>query len=105
MRVCHGDARRLPIEDESVHLVVTSPPFNCRVNYDGYDDWLSWDEYWHGLIEASLRECFRVLVRGGRTALNLANVIRQDVPEGRPGLSTTVAGGGSLPDHMARRGP
>ncbi len=80
VRVFHGDARNLPIDDESVHLVVTSPPYNCRLNYDGYDDWLPWDEYWHGLIEPSLRECYRVLTRGGRIAVNLANVIRQDVP-------------------------
>jgi DNA modification methylase len=84
VRLFHGDARNLPIDDESVHLITTSPPYNCRLNYDGYDDWLPWDEYWHGLIEPSLRECFRVLVHGGRIAVNLANVIRQDVAEGRP---------------------
>jgi len=84
VRVLHGDARNLPIDDGSVHLITTSPPYNCRLNYDGYDDWLPWDEYWHWLIEPSLRECFRVLVHGGRIAVNLANVIRQDIPEGRP---------------------
>jgi DNA modification methylase len=79
-----GDARALPLAAESVHLVVTSPPYNCRVNYDGYGDWLPWDEYWHGLIEPSLRECHRVLVHGGRIAINIANVVRRDVPAGRP---------------------
>ena len=62
--VWNADARSLPFEDESVHLVVTSPPFNCRIPYDGYDDWLPWNEYWHGLIEPSMRECFRVLAPG-----------------------------------------
>jgi modification methylase len=83
VRVFNGDARNLPIDDESVHLVVTSPPYNCGLKYDSYVDWLSWDEYWHGLIEPSLRECYRVLVRGGRIAVNLANVIRQDIPQSR----------------------
>jgi DNA modification methylase len=74
-----GDARHLPIADESVHLIITSPPYNARVHYDGYEDWLPWEKYWHGLIEPSLRECYRVLVHGGRIAVNIANVVRQDV--------------------------
>jgi len=65
-------------------LVITSPPYNCRVDYDGFGDWLPWDDYWHGLIEPSLRECCRVLVHGGRIAVNLANVVRQNVPTARP---------------------
>ena len=34
-QVWHGDARALPLADESVHLIVTSPPYNARINYDG----------------------------------------------------------------------
>jgi len=79
VQVWHRDARALPLADASVHLVITSPPYNCRASYDVYDDWLPWDQYWHDLIEPSLRECFRVLAPGGRLAINLANVIRQDV--------------------------
>ena len=79
VQVWHGDARALPLADGSVHLVITSPPYNSRVAYDGYDEWLPWDQYWHDLIEPSMRECFRVLAPGGRLAVNLANVVRQDV--------------------------
>jgi DNA modification methylase len=79
-----GDARTLPLADDSVHLICTSPPYNCRVDYDGFGDWLPWDDYWHGLIEPSLRECHRVLGHGGRIAINLANVVRQNVPSERP---------------------
>ncbi len=79
-----GDARTLPLRDDSVHLICTSPPYNCRVDYDGFADWLPWDDYWHGLIEPSLRECHRVLGHGGRIAINLANVVRQNVPSERP---------------------
>lgn len=82
-QVWHGDARALPLADESVHLIVTSPPYNARVNYDGYDDWLPWEDYWRGLIEPSLRECYRVLVHGGRIAVNIANVVRSDIQDYR----------------------
>lgn len=81
VRIWQGDARALPLADESVHLIVTSPPYNARIAYDGYEDWLPWEDYWHGLIEPALRECYRVLVHGGRIAINIANVVRQDVPQ------------------------
>ena len=74
-----GDARQLPLDDDSVQLVVTSPPYNARVVYDVYEDWLPWDEYWNGLIVPALREAYRVLIPGGRLCLNIANVVRQDV--------------------------
>ena len=95
-----GDARALPIPDASVHLVVTSPPYNARIAYDGYEDWLPWDEYWHGLIEPSLRECYRVLVHGGRIAVNIGNVMRVDGKWARfmlPELMRVLESAGFLP--------
>jgi site-specific DNA-methyltransferase (adenine-specific) len=91
--IWHGDARALPLEDQSVQLIVTSPPYNARVPYDGYADWLPWEEYWYGLIEPSLRECYRVLVHGGRLAINIANVVRQNVPADRQDLQVRANGG------------
>jgi DNA modification methylase len=89
IRIEVGDARRLPLADNSAHLVVTSPPYNCRLSYDGYADWLPWDDYWHGLIEPALREVYRVLAPGGRLCLNMPNVIRQNVPQpGHSGRAT-----------------
>lgn len=84
-----ADARHLPLRDESVHLVVTSPPYNAGVSYDEWDDSLPWEMFWRGLIDPALRECFRVLVPGGRIAVNFANVVRCDVPQaGRRGRRT-----------------
>jgi site-specific DNA-methyltransferase (adenine-specific) len=91
--IWQGDARALPLADQTVHLIVTSPPYNARVAYDNYDDWLPWEEYWRGLIEPALRECYRVLVDGGRIALNMPNVLRQNVTEG-----------GRLVEYVARGG-
>lgn len=71
-----GDARALPIGDGQIGQIVTSPPYNCRATYDGYEDWLSWGDYWDGLIVPALRECYRVLAPGGRLCLNMPNVVR-----------------------------
>lgn len=75
-RMWCGDARNLPLPSESVGLVVTSPPYNAKMRYHGYRDWLTWAEYWDGLIVPSLHEMYRVLVPGGRVCLNLANILR-----------------------------
>ncbi|MGC8659839.1 MAG: DNA-methyltransferase [Desulfomonilaceae bacterium] len=61
------------LPDNSVALMVTSPPYNVGKDYD-LD--LSLDEYL-GLLETVLRETKRVLVPGGRIAFNVANVGRK----------------------------
>jgi len=72
-RVVVGDAReelgRLPAE--SVHLAVTSPPYNIRIPYRGYSDNLAPEEYLASL-KAVWKELQRVLVPGGRFVLNVA---------------------------------
>lgn len=77
--IYQGDARTLPLPDESVHLIITSPPYNSGIRYDSYHDRLPWDQYWDGLVVPSLKECFRVLVPGGRLCFNFANVNQQEV--------------------------
>ena len=64
------DMHHLP--DNSVHLMITSPPYNVGKDYD--DD-LSREEY-RGLLWGVLRETYRVLVEGGRACVNIANVGR-----------------------------
>jgi DNA modification methylase len=72
-RIVCGDARstldRLP--DESVHLAITSPPYNLGIAYRGYGDDRAPEEYrrWLKGVWASLK---RVLVPGGRFVLNVA---------------------------------
>jgi len=65
------DMGRLP--DCSVHLMVTSPPYNVGKDYD--DD-LSLDEYLQ-LLKTVFGETFRVLVPGGRACINIANLGRK----------------------------
>ena len=69
-----GDATNMKeIPDNSVHLIITSPPYNCGKEYD--ED-LSLEEYKHLLFNFG-KESYRVLIPGGRICINIANVGRQ----------------------------
>jgi DNA modification methylase len=57
--------------EESVHLAITSPPYNVGLAYDGHDDSKSYEEYLAWLLPI-WTELKRVLVQGGRFALNIA---------------------------------
>lgn len=59
------------IPSNSIHLAITSPPYNVGKNYDNHNDRMSYDEYLSWL-EKIWRETKRVLVSGGRFALNIA---------------------------------
>jgi DNA modification methylase len=72
-----GDARHMEaVPDASVQLVVTSPPYNVAKDYTDHDDELSLAEY-VCLLNAVWRECYRVLVPGGRLCVNVANTDRK----------------------------
>lgn len=57
----------------SVHLMVTSPPYNVQKEYD--DD-LTLEEYL-AFLRRVFRETHRVLVPGGRACVNIANLGRK----------------------------
>ena len=61
------------LADNSVHLMITSPPYNVSKEYD--DD-LSLEEY-RALLSKVFAETYRVLVPGGRACINVANVGRK----------------------------
>lgn len=61
------------IPDNSLHLMVTSPPYNVKKEYD--DD-LSLKEYLQ-LLREVFSETYRVLVYGGRACVNVANLGRK----------------------------
>jgi DNA modification methylase len=65
------EMRDLP--DTSIHLMVTSPPYNARKEYD--ED-LTLDEYL-AMLERVFQEVNRVLVPGGRACINIANLGRK----------------------------
>ena len=67
---CVEGMRQMP--DESVDLVVTSPPYNLGINYRNYrdsrtsDDYLNWSTHWAGEVR-------RVLKSDGSFFLNLGS--------------------------------
>ncbi|NMB46552.1 MAG: site-specific DNA-methyltransferase [Firmicutes bacterium] len=73
-QVFHRDSRDLSeLPDNSVHLMVTSPPYNVGKDYDGD---LSLDEY-RVLLRDVFSEVWRVLVPSGRACVNIANIGRR----------------------------
>ncbi len=69
----HSSESMAELADNSVHLMVTSPPYNVGKEYD--ED-LSLPEYLTFLGKV-LAEVFRVLVPGGRACVNVANLGRR----------------------------
>jgi site-specific DNA-methyltransferase (adenine-specific) len=61
------------IPDNSLHLMITSPPYNVSKEYD--ED-LSLKEYLE-LLRESFTEVYRVMVNGGRACINVANLGRK----------------------------
>lgn len=61
------------IPDNSLHLMITSPPYNVSKEYD--QD-LSLKDYLQ-MLENVFEETYRVLVNGGRACVNVANLGRK----------------------------
>jgi len=59
------------IPPNSVHLAITSPPYNVGKDYDNHNDQMDYKEYLDWLYKV-WNETKRVLVLGGRFALNIA---------------------------------
>jgi site-specific DNA-methyltransferase (adenine-specific) len=61
------------LPDNSIHLMITSPPYNVSKEYDND---LSLKDYLM-LLQNSFKETYRVLVNGGRVCINVANLGRK----------------------------
>jgi site-specific DNA-methyltransferase (adenine-specific) len=70
---CKSSEKMEELPDNSVHLMVTSPPYNVGKEYDKN---LSLEEY-REFLKRVWREVYRVLVPGGRACINIANVGRK----------------------------
>lgn len=71
--ICESSENMLNLPDNSIHLMITSPPYNVTKEYD--DD-LTLKEYLEFLHKV-WSETYRVLVPGGRACINVANLGRK----------------------------
>lgn len=73
-KIIFGNSERMKeIPDNSIHLMITSPPYNVTKEYDKD---LTLDEYLIFLRNV-FTETYRVLVNGGRACINVANLGRK----------------------------
>jgi DNA modification methylase len=70
---CQSAEAMTELPDNSVHLMVTSPPYNVGKQYDND---LSLEDYLAFLLRV-WKETHRVLVPGGRMCINVANLGRK----------------------------
>jgi len=81
-----GDSRKMEeMEDESVHLVITSPPYWQLKDYGngsqiGFND--SYEDYINNL-NLVWKECYRVLHKGCRLCVNIGDQFARSVYYGR----------------------
>ncbi len=79
VRLLRGDARRLAgIEDGSVHLIVTSPPYPMIPQWDAQFARLGAHDFeaMHRLLDPAWQAAHRVLVPGGLLAVNVGDALR-----------------------------
>jgi site-specific DNA-methyltransferase (adenine-specific) len=85
-KIIHGDSRRMNyVADQSVHLVITSPPYWQLKDYGsniqiGYHD--TYESYINNL-NLVWRECHRVLHQGCRLCVNIGDQFARSVYYGR----------------------
>jgi modification methylase len=70
---CRSSEHMEELPDSSVHLMITSPPYNSSKKYD--ED-LTLSEYL-AFLKRVWAETFRVLAPGGRACINIANLGRK----------------------------
>jgi site-specific DNA-methyltransferase (adenine-specific) len=70
---CKNSKLMNELPDKSVHLMITSPPYNVGKDYDKN---YSLEEYLK-LLKNVFKETYRVLVPGGRVCINVANLGRK----------------------------
>lgn len=70
---CKSSENMDEIPDNSVHLMITSPPYNVGKEYD---DNLTLGEY-YDLLKSVFNQVHKKLVTGGRACINIANIGRK----------------------------
>lgn len=66
------------IPDNSISLIVTSPPYNVRKNYGTYTDEIPWSNY-YTWMRWVIKECYRVLEKGGTLCINVPTTVKWQI--------------------------
>jgi len=72
------------LKDESIELIVTSPPYNTDWNYGSVDDDLNYATEYLPKLSRVFLECYRVLRPGGRMCVNVPSLLRSGASGGYP---------------------
>lgn len=77
-----GDSKEVlkDISDNSVDIILTSPPYNFDMEYDSYNDSKSEHLYFSDFLYPILEQCYRVLKSGGRLIINIQPMYRKNIP-------------------------
>ena len=85
-KVINGDSRQMSeLKDESIHLVVTSPPYWQLKDY-GTENQIGFNDDYETYINhlnLTWKECFRVLHKGCRLCINIGDQFARSVYYGR----------------------
>jgi len=60
------------LNDESIDLVITSPPYNVDIDYDSYKDNINYNKYLNWLQKV-FKLCYNKLKSGGRLCINVGD--------------------------------
>jgi DNA modification methylase len=85
-KVINGDSRQMTeLKDESIHLIVTSPPYWQLKDYGTENQIGFHDDYetYINHLNLTWKECFRVLHKGCRLCINIGDQFARSVYYGR----------------------
>lgn len=80
-KIIHGDSIKIlkNIEDSTVDIIITSPPYNFKIDYDNYDDNIDIKQYF-SILKIIWKECYRVLKYSGRICINIKPMYSRYIP-------------------------
>ena len=87
------------IEDDSVSLVFTSPPYNVDIKYGNHDDTMPYTDYLDWLKDI-WSECYRALRPGGRLVINIDSMVNHEEDRFAKKLGQDVSSNDIVQSHM-----
>ncbi len=79
-KIIIGDSRNMKeLKENSVHLIITSPPYPMIEMWDSLFDLAQCETYdkMHNYLNETWKECYRVLIDGGIACINIGDATRK----------------------------